>query len=91
MAQHNKLDFPYLPERYQGFMDYFSDNNTNKEPVVLEDGTSVLFPKGWTDEDADKWRKGMELQRPAHYTASSYDLLKIIKLFDGEDQFPNKH
>jgi len=87
MSHYSKLDFPYLPERYQGFMDFFSDNNTNKEPVILEDGTSVQFPKGWTDEDADKWRKGMELQRPGDYTASSYDL---VRLFEGSDLFPDK-
>ena len=64
--------FPYLPQRYTGYMDYFSDNHKNKEPVVLEDGTSVLFPKGWTDEDADKWRKGMELQAPEGFFARTY-------------------
>lgn len=90
MSHHPKLDFPYLPERYQGFMDFFSDNNTHNEPVILEDGTSVQFPKGWTDEDADKWRKGNELQRPADYTASSYDLIKIIKLFGGVE-IPRNH
>ena len=42
------------------------------EPVVLDDGTSVLFPSGWTDEDADKWRKGMELQRPGNYSARTH-------------------
>ena len=89
MSHHPKLGFPYLPERYQGFMDFFSDNNTNREPVILEDGTSVQFPKGWTDEDADKWRKGMELQRPGDSTASTCDLIKLIKLFDGAE--PSKH
>jgi len=54
-------------------MDYFSDDQTNNEPVILGDGTSVLFPKDWTDEDADKCRKGMELQRPSN-TASTYDI-----------------
>lgn len=58
-----RLDFPYIPEQYQGYMDYFGDNTT-KDSIVLEDGTSVSFPEGWTDEDADKWRKGMELQAP---------------------------
>ena len=42
-----------------------------KAPVILQDGTSVLFPNGWTDEDADKWRKGMELQRPSHHSVSA--------------------
>jgi hypothetical protein len=67
-------EFPYIPDRFQGYMDFFSDNHQNKEPLVLEDGTSVAFPAGWTDEDADKWRKGMQLQRPINYAASTYDL-----------------
>lgn len=53
-------------------MDYFSDHHNNKEPVVLEDGTSVLFPKGWTDEDADKWRKSMDLQHPEGFYAKTF-------------------
>ena len=70
MTQPPDLDLPYIPERYRGYMDYFSEGNSNKEPVILEDGTSVLFPSEWTDEDADKWRKGMKLQRPCERAAS---------------------
>jgi hypothetical protein len=70
MTQPSDL-FPYIPEQYRGYMDYFSEGNSNKEPVILQDGTSVLFPNGWTDEDADKWRKGMELQRPSHHSVSA--------------------
>ena len=75
MAQYRDLAFPYLPEQYRGYMDYFSDAKENKEPIILDDGTSVVFPKDWTDEDADKWRKGMELQRPANYSGSTYDTI----------------
>jgi hypothetical protein len=71
MPRENK-SFPYLPDQYTGYMDYFSDDHNFKEPVLLEDGTSVRFPTGWTDEDADKWRKGHELQRPDHFTARTY-------------------
>jgi hypothetical protein len=78
MGQHAKLYFPYLPEHRQGYIDFFSDRSTNKEPVILEDGTSVQFPRGWTDEDADKWRKGMELQRPANYRATSMDMVGVL-------------
>lgn len=53
----------------EGFNDFFSENDGVKEPTILSDGTSVQFPKGWTDEDADKWRKGMELQRPNVHNA----------------------
>jgi hypothetical protein len=52
-------------------MDFFSENHKNREPIVMEDGTSVVFPSGWTDEDADKWRKGMQLVRP-RVTARTY-------------------
>ena len=64
--------FPYLPDRYTGYMDYFSVSYQNKEPLILEDGTSVLFPSGWTDEDADKRRKGNQLQSPDGYTARTF-------------------
>ena len=78
MGQHAKLYFPYLPQHRQCYIDFFSENYTNKEPVVLEDGTSVQFPRGWTDEDADKWRKGMELQRPDYYRATSMDMVGAL-------------
>jgi hypothetical protein len=77
MARHN-LYPPYIPEKFHGYMDFFERNDL-QEPLILEDGTSVEFPSGWTDEDADKWRKGMQLQRPSDYTASSYDLLGLFK------------
>jgi hypothetical protein len=60
---------PFLPEQDLGYIDFFSDDYDCKKPVILDDGTSVLFPKDWTDEDADKWRKGMKLQRPEHSPA----------------------
>jgi hypothetical protein len=61
-------DFPrIMDQQYWGYMDYFGENDTDK-PIILEDGTSVSFPDGWTDEDADKWRKGMELQAPGSRT-----------------------
>jgi hypothetical protein len=78
MGQQDRLYFPYLPADRQGYIDFFSENYTNKEPVILDDGTSVQFPKDWTDEDADKWRKGMELQRPDHYRATSMDMVGVL-------------
>ena len=78
MGQQHPLYFPYLPEDRQGYIDFFSDDYTNKEPLILEDGTSVQFPRGWTDEDADKWRKGMELQRPNDYRATSMDMVGAL-------------
>jgi len=76
--QHHKLHFPFLPSDRQGYIDFFSENNTNKEPVILEDGTSVQFPKDWTDEDADKWRKAMQLERPGNYRAVSMDMVGLL-------------
>jgi hypothetical protein len=52
------------PSKHPGYADYFS-NDANSKPVILTDGTSVLFPKDWTDEDAGKWRRGMALERPS--------------------------
>lgn len=75
MAERQSAPFPYLPEQYIGYMDYFSDHHTNREPIILADGTSVQFPSGWTDEDADKWRKGMELQPPEGFRAATYDVI----------------
>jgi hypothetical protein len=49
----------------QGYGDYFSMDESLREPILLRDGTSVLFPSHWTDEDADKWRKGAGLQPPS--------------------------
>ena len=31
-------------------IDFFSENYANREPVILEDGTSIQYPAGWTDE-----------------------------------------
>jgi len=73
MAQDRNLEFPYPSGPYLGYVDHFSEESVNTEPLILEDGTSVIFPKGWTDEDADKWRKGMELQRLNDFPTGSYE------------------
>jgi hypothetical protein len=64
--------FPHIPDRCAGYMDLFSERHQNKAPLLLKDGTSVVFPAGWTDEDANKWRKGKELQKPEGYSASTF-------------------
>jgi hypothetical protein len=66
------LHFPYISAGHAGYMDFFRASYGNKEPIILEEGTSVRFPAGWTDEDADKWPKAMELQRSSNYTARTY-------------------
>ena len=70
MAQSpHRLD--YFNEPYQGYIDYFDENDTN-QPIILSDGTSVSFPIGWTDEDADKWRKSVDLQPPGYRSSKAY-------------------
>jgi hypothetical protein len=54
---------PPVPIWSQGFWDYYGDNPGN-EPIILEDGTSVSFPEGWTGQDVEKWRKERGLQPP---------------------------
>ena len=39
-------------------MDYFTDDPTRR--------------KGWADKDADKWRKGLELQFSGNYAAITF-------------------
>jgi hypothetical protein len=78
MGQQRPLYFPFLPDHCQGYIDFFSESFTSKEPVVLDDGTSVQFPNGWTDEDADKWRKSMELQRPDYCRATPMDMVRVL-------------
>ena len=72
MAHRPDLRIPVSPQPHRGYMDIFSVNDSMTEPLVLDDGTSVLFPHDWMDEDADKWRKGMELQ-PGYAIARAFD------------------
>jgi hypothetical protein len=78
MGAQDHTVYRRLPSHRDGYVDFFSENDALREPVILQDGTSVQFPKGWTDEDADKWRKGMELQRPDDYRATSFDMLGLL-------------
>jgi hypothetical protein len=48
----------------EGYSDYFALASSVQEPLLLGDGTSVLFPGGWTDEDAFSWREDMGLKQP---------------------------
>lgn len=68
------FDFPYLSEHF-GYVDHFDQTGSAKEPFILEDGTSERFSKDWTDEDADKWRQGMALQRPDNFRVSTHYIL----------------
>lgn len=50
-----------------GYRDIF--DVARKGPLVLRDGTSIEWPKGWTQKDADRWRKTNKLERPAGFIA----------------------
>ena len=39
-----------------GFVDDFSDSHDFAEPVIHANGTDISWPKGWTSEDAMRWR-----------------------------------
>jgi len=41
----------------QGFRDIFSGDPRAEVPVILGDGTSVEFPRGWTEQDVLTWRQ----------------------------------
>jgi len=43
--------------RPQGFRDIFSGDPHAEVAVILGDGTSVEFPKGWTEQDVLTWRQ----------------------------------
>jgi hypothetical protein len=47
-----------------GYADFFGDKHPNREPQILQDGTSVRWPHGWNDIDAFAWRKLHHLLRP---------------------------
>ena len=45
----------------QGYRDIFGQRDARKGPLVLSDRTSVEWPKGWTKEDAARYRKAIGL------------------------------
>jgi hypothetical protein len=47
-----------------GFLDVFTDNDIPRAPRIMKDGTSVHWPKGWTQEQADEWRLEHNLESP---------------------------
>lgn len=52
----------------QGYGDYFALDESIREPILLKDGTSILFPSDWTDKDVDRWRRRMGLQPPSSHS-----------------------
>lgn len=39
-----------------GLFDLFCDCHTWSEPMVLENGTDIAWPAGWTQQQAADWR-----------------------------------
>jgi zona occludens toxin (predicted ATPase) len=40
-----------------GYRDIFGARDARKGPLLLLDGTSIVWPKGWTEADAARWRE----------------------------------
>jgi hypothetical protein len=55
---------PPLADETAGYIDLFDDSNKRRHPLILTNGTDVLFPKGWSEKDAASWRAGIKLERP---------------------------
>jgi hypothetical protein len=48
-----------------GYEDVFDPHGSHLHPVSLDDGTSIAWPPGWSQKDADLWRRATGLVRPA--------------------------
>lgn len=48
-----------------GYRDIFDVRSASKGPLILSDCTSVEWPKGWNQADADRWRQATKLEKPA--------------------------
>ena len=52
------------PKPHIGYRDVFGAREPSKGPLVLADCTSVEWPRGWSQTDADVWRKANRIERP---------------------------
>jgi hypothetical protein len=41
--------------------DIFEPPASGKSPIILTDGETVRYPRGWKQEDADVWRRMCQL------------------------------
>jgi hypothetical protein len=55
------------PYRFPGYRNIFTIARRGKQPLILQDGTSVEFPDTWTKEQAEDWRKYAALAKPQGY------------------------
>jgi hypothetical protein len=44
-----------------GYVDNFCDCHDFREPIVHRNGTDISWPRGWTKEDAMRWRAERKL------------------------------
>lgn len=44
-----------------GFTDHFCECHDFPEPRVLRNGTDIAWPRGWSQEDAMRWRAAHKL------------------------------
>jgi len=47
-----------------GYIDFFSAEHRNPQPMILIDCTSVKWPAHYTPKDAETWRKHRGIERP---------------------------
>ena len=45
-----------LASEHAGYLDFFSDDHRNREPVILCNCTSVKWLAGWTPKHAREWQ-----------------------------------
>lgn len=52
------------PHSTPTYRNIFTLERRGKQPLILQDGTSVEFPADWTKEQAETWRRYTGLARP---------------------------
>jgi hypothetical protein len=56
-----KKTTPSPPADYR---DIYGERDARQGPLVLRDGTSIEWPKGWKAEDAARWRRASRIEKP---------------------------
>ncbi len=57
-------DEPPAANERNNYIDAFCTCNNFEEPRILDDKTSIAWPAGWTQQQADAWRQDHSLPRP---------------------------
>jgi len=50
------------------YLDIFCECHRYTEPKVLSNGTDIAWPAGWSQDQADAWRKARGLQSPVRWS-----------------------